>query len=53
MNVCYIVRSRAILHDENIYSDPWSFRPERFIKTNSNVPEADPASLCVYGYGRR
>ncbi|KAJ7077258.1 cytochrome P450 [Mycena belliarum] len=38
----------AILHDEETYSDPESFIPERFIGA---AKEADPA--FVFGFGRR
>ncbi|EIN03940.1 CyP450 monooxygenase [Punctularia strigosozonata HHB-11173 SS5] len=45
--------SWALLHDPDIYADPWVFRPERFIKSDTQIPETDPANLSVYGYGRR
>ncbi|KAJ7029520.1 cytochrome P450 [Mycena alexandri] len=42
----------AILHDEDMYPDPYSFKPERFLlngKPNPNVN--DPQA--VFGFGRR
>ncbi|KAJ7241641.1 cytochrome P450 [Mycena rebaudengoi] len=43
----------AILHDENAYSDPQSFKPERFLldgKLNPNIRDPDTAA---FGFGRR
>ena len=43
-----------MLHDENEYPDPESFKPERFInnrKTGDNEPR-DPADI-IFGFGRR
>ncbi|KAJ7190544.1 cytochrome P450 [Mycena pura] len=42
----------AILHDETIYPDPYSVKPERYLldgKLNPNIPDPD----SVFGYGRR
>jgi len=36
-------------HDPEVYSDPMSFRPERFMGPK---PEMDPAEAC-FGFGRR
>ncbi|KAF7354308.1 Cytochrome P450 [Mycena venus] len=43
----------AILHDQNVYPDPDSFKPERFLldgKVNPTVRDPDTA---VFGFGRR
>ncbi|KAF8841667.1 cytochrome P450 [Paxillus ammoniavirescens] len=40
---------RAMLHDERVYKDPDSFKPERFLGDN---PEMDPRQAC-FGFGRR
>ncbi|KAF9476783.1 cytochrome P450 [Pholiota conissans] len=48
-----IANSWAILHDETVYPDPFTFNPDRFIKDgqlDSSVP--DPGLAC-WGYGRR
>ncbi|KAJ7168337.1 cytochrome P450 [Mycena crocata] len=42
----------AILHDETVYPDPYSFKPERYLlngKLNPAVPDPD----IVFGFGRR
>jgi len=39
----------AILHDETVFVEPESFKPERFI--DNNLP--DPADSGVFGFGRR
>lgn len=38
---------RAILHDESVYPDPLSFKPERFLDSSVDRPEA------AFGFGRR
>jgi cytochrome P450 len=49
---------RAILHDDNAYQDPNVFRPERFLRKNTQgALEMDPTVLdpriAAFGYGRR
>jgi Cytochrome P450 len=44
---------RAILHDENIYKDPQTFNPERFLKDGELDPEIMSPELAVFGFGRR
>ncbi|KAH7142853.1 cytochrome P450 [Dactylonectria estremocensis] len=39
-------------HDPNVYQDPMTFRPERFLETEGLNPETDPHKL-VFGFGRR
>ncbi|PPQ73581.1 hypothetical protein CVT26_010565 [Gymnopilus dilepis] len=38
-----------MLHDPDIYQDPFSFKPERFL---GSKPERDPRNIC-FGFGRR
>ena len=40
----------GMLRDEEIYKDPETFRPERFLGTS---PEPDPALNGAFGFGRR
>ncbi|OGM46071.1 putative flavonoid 3-hydroxylase [Aspergillus bombycis] len=42
----------AFAHDPEVYSDPMSFRPERFLASDGHTPERDPHTL-VFGFGRR
>ncbi|KAF5007397.1 hypothetical protein FDECE_6283 [Fusarium decemcellulare] len=39
-------------HDPEVYKDPMAFRPERFLATETHVPETDPHKF-VFGFGRR
>ncbi|KAJ7748921.1 cytochrome P450 [Mycena metata] len=42
----------AILHDENMYPDPYSFKPERFLLDGKPNPHVrDPQA--TFGFGRR
>ncbi|CAI7617955.1 unnamed protein product [Penicillium bialowiezense] len=44
---------RAFTHDPNVYHDPMTFKPERFlISSDGDLPERDP-HLLVFGFGRR
>ncbi|KAF8889423.1 cytochrome P450 [Gymnopilus junonius] len=38
-----------MLHDPNVYPDPFSFKPERFLGPQ---PQRDPRDIC-FGFGRR
>ncbi|KAF5364723.1 hypothetical protein D9757_012497 [Collybiopsis confluens] len=44
----------AILHDESVYPEPHSFKPERFIGKDGKINPAvkDPAT-ALFGFGRR
>ena len=45
--------NRAILHNEEDYSEPSVFRPERYLKDGlTNTSIQDPAAI-VFGFGRR
>jgi cytochrome P450 len=37
-------------HDETLFSDPFAFRPERFLVEESPLP--DPSTIA-FGWGRR
>jgi len=43
-----------MLHDENVYPDPSTFRPERFLTEDGklNADIQDPTTI-VFGFGRR
>jgi len=46
--------SRAILHDERLYPEPFIFRPERFIAEDGKAEiEKDPILVGAFGFGRR
>ncbi|EJD00221.1 cytochrome P450 [Fomitiporia mediterranea MF3/22] len=42
----------CMMHDETVYPDPHSFKPERFINCKIEFRQPDP-STCVFGFGRR
>ncbi|KAI1373868.1 putative cytochrome P450 oxidoreductase OrdA-like protein [Hypoxylon crocopeplum] len=39
-------------HDPDVYLDPMTFNPERFLATDGYAPEPDPHTF-VFGFGRR
>ncbi|KAJ7483509.1 cytochrome P450 [Mycena latifolia] len=44
----------AIMNDEDIYTDPHSFNPERFLRDGKINPAVqDPATTAAFGFGRR
>ncbi|KAI0056406.1 cytochrome P450 [Artomyces pyxidatus] len=43
---------RAMLHDPNVYPDPETFRPERFLTEDGQVKD-DPTLSAVFGFGKR
>lgn len=48
----YSHANRGFTHDPNVYPDPTTFKPERFLETDGNTPELDPYTLS-FGFGRR
>ncbi|KAF7373059.1 Cytochrome P450 [Mycena sanguinolenta] len=53
-NSLVIGNAWAILHDETVYPDPHSFRPERFLLSDGklNPTTRDPETVA-FGFGRR
>ena len=47
------IPSRAILHDERLYHNPFEFRPERFLKDGKIDPDVLDPQRAAFGYGRR
>ncbi|KAI0039477.1 cytochrome P450 [Auriscalpium vulgare] len=43
---------KGMLHNPDVYPDPWNFKPERFIAAEGKPAEQDPRSCC-FGFGRR
>ncbi|KAF8652308.1 hypothetical protein AX16_004466 [Volvariella volvacea WC 439] len=43
----------GMLHDENLYADPFTFDPERFLKNGKLNPEVHDPETMVFGFGRR
>ncbi|KAF8957569.1 cytochrome P450 [Flammula alnicola] len=41
----------AMTHDEDVYPDPYSFKPERFLDATGNLN--DDNRILAYGFGRR
>jgi cytochrome P450 len=40
-------------HDEDEYPDPYSFKPERFIKDGQLNPKIRDPAMIAFGFGRR
>jgi len=38
-------------HDESVYPDPFSFKPERFLNEDGTLN--DDSRILAYGFGRR
>ncbi|KAI3615926.1 cytochrome p450 [Moniliophthora roreri] len=38
----------AMTHDEEVYPEPYNFKPERFLNANTNIND-----VLAYGFGRR
>ncbi len=47
-----IIVVRQILHDPEVYPDPFAFDPSRFIASPGKEVQRDPRHAC-FGYGRR
>lgn len=45
--------SRAIMHDEKAYPEPFAFKPERFMKNGRLDPTVQDPGMAAFGYGRR
>lgn len=43
---------RQMAHDPEIYSEPFKFKPERFLGVDGRKPELDPRAIA-FGFGRR
>ncbi len=41
----------AMTHDENVYPDPFAFKPERYLYANGKLN--DDSRVLAYGFGRR
>ncbi|KAJ7664491.1 cytochrome P450 [Mycena polygramma] len=52
-NSIVIGNTWAILHDENVYPDPYSFKPERFLLPDGTSNPAVRSPDAAFGYGRR
>ncbi|TFK25336.1 cytochrome P450 [Coprinopsis marcescibilis] len=55
VNSIVVPNAWAMLHDENVYEDPFKFNPERFIGSDGKLDYSkarDPFHAC-WGFGRR
>jgi cytochrome P450 len=50
---CSLACIRAILHDPEVYGDPETFKPERFLTDDGKKVLEDPLLMYAFGYGRR
>jgi cytochrome P450 len=46
-------RSRAILHNPDVYKNPETFNPERFLKDGKLDPDIRSPESAAFGFGRR
>lgn len=44
-------RPRAMMHDERVYPEPFTFKPERFLDESGGLNDDD--RILAYGFGRR
>jgi cytochrome P450 len=45
---------RSILHDPDLYSEPFAFNPERFLSQDGSLdPNVKDPRDIVFGFGRR
>ena len=42
-----------MLHDEDVFPEPDSFRPERFLATDGSLRDDIPYPIEAFGFGRR
>ncbi|KLO07044.1 cytochrome P450 [Schizopora paradoxa] len=47
-----IMNAWSMFRDENLYHDPESFKPERYLPGNGRNVEKDPSTI-LFGFGRR
>ena len=51
---CVCIIYRAILHDEEIYPEPFKFNPDRFLTQDGQLdPAIQDPFIAVFGFGRR
>lgn len=42
-----------MLHDEDVYPDPFAFKPDRFLKDGQINKEIRDPGRAAFGFGRR
>ena len=47
-----MILARNMLHDPEIYPDPFAFNPDRYIASSQQPAQRDPRTIC-FGFGRR
>ncbi|KAF8168214.1 cytochrome P450 [Crassisporium funariophilum] len=50
VNAWYVL---GILHDPELYPDPFQFKPERFVEEEGKPTCPDPTTVGAFGFGRR
>ncbi|KZP02374.1 cytochrome P450, partial [Athelia psychrophila] len=48
-----IANAHQILHDESVYPDPYTFKPERFLKDGKIDQSVMNPTIAAFGFGRR
>ncbi|KAG6878839.1 hypothetical protein C0992_007282 [Termitomyces sp. T32_za158] len=48
-----MVSNRAMLHDEDVYPNPFDFNPDRFMKDGKLNPDVKDPDHAAFGFGRR
>ena len=44
---------RGIMHDPDVFEDPMTFKPERFLKDGKLNPDILDPMFATFGFGRR
>jgi cytochrome P450 len=42
-----------MLHDSEVFNDPMSFQPERYLKDGKLNPDVRDPDSAIFGFGRR
>ena len=52
-NTTVSVHAYGIMHNQNVFEDPETFKPERFLEANGKYISSRPMGFIPFGMGRR